>query len=317
MRSQTLSNKFALMGVAGYIAPRHLAAIRHVEGMLEAAFDPRDSVGVMDSYFPNAQFFVDFERFSAYLDKLKKVSGPVDYIGVCSPNFLHEPQSRFALRYGSNVICEKPLVLNPEDIDGLAAVETESGKKIFTILQLRLHDAILAVKRRVESEKRRYQVDLCYITSRGQWYHESWKGDDRKSGGVATNIGVHFFDMLSFIFGGVKSNEVHLREASRAAGFLECERADVRWFLSIDANDLPPSLGSKRTYRSIKMDGDEIEFSEGFTELHNRSYEEIVAGRGFTLEDVRPSIEVVTQIRHLPIKLRPDRAHALLKARLL
>lgn len=298
------------MGVAGYIAPRHLGAIRHVGGRLDAAFDPRDSVGIMDSHFPDAAFFVDFERFSSHLDELKNKSGPVDYVAVCSPNFLHDPHSRFAMRYGSDVICEKPLVLYPESIDELAAIERATGKKVFTILQLRLHDAIIALKQKVAQRgQHRYQVDLCYIASRGRWYYESWKGDDRKSGGVATNIGIHFFDMLSFIFGDVRSSEVHLREASRAAGFLDCERADVRWFLSIDANDLPPTVGSKRTYRSIKMDGDEIEFSEGFTELHNRSYEEIVAGRGFGLNEVRPSIQTATDIRTLPIRQRSDRRH--------
>jgi UDP-N-acetyl-2-amino-2-deoxyglucuronate dehydrogenase len=298
------------MGVAGYIAPRHLGAIRHVGGNLVAAFDPRDSVGIMDSYFPDAAFFIDFERFSGYLDKLKKEGGAVDYVSICSPNHLHESHSRFALRCGSHVVCEKPLVLYPEEIDQLAEIEKDTGKRVSTILQLRLHDAILAVKRKVADRgQHRYQVDLCYIASRGRWYHESWKGDDKKSGGVATNIGIHFFDMLSFVFGEVRSSEVHLREASRAAGFLDCERADVRWFLSIDANDLPASVGSKRTYRSIKMDGEEIEFSEGFTELHNRSYEEILAGRGFTLDDVRPSIQTATEIRTLPIRPRSDRRH--------
>ena len=305
-----MSKKFALLGVAGYIAPRHLGAIRHVGGQLEAAFDPRDSVGIMDSYFPNAAFFVDFERFSSHLDKLKSEGRPVDYVSICSPNYLHESHSCFSLRHGSDVICEKPLVLHPDSIDDLAILEKDTGKRVFTILQLRLHDAILSVKQKVaQRSHHRYDVDLCYVTSRGRWYHESWKADDRKSGGVATNIGIHFFDMLSFIFGRVRSSEVHLREASRAAGFLDCERADVRWCLSIDANDLPASVGQKRTFRSIKMDGDEIEFSEGFTELHNRSYEEILAGRGFTLEDVRPSIQTVTEIRNLPILPRSDRRH--------
>jgi UDP-N-acetyl-2-amino-2-deoxyglucuronate dehydrogenase len=280
-----LSKKFALMGAAGYIAPRHLGAIRHVGGQLDAAFDPRDSVGIMNSYFPDAAFFVDFERFSSHLDRLKSENRPVNYVTICSPNYLHKSHSRFALRYGSDVICEKPLVLYPEDIDELASIESSAGKKVFTILQLRLHDAILSLKQKVAQRgQHRYQVDLCYIASRGRWYHEAWKGDEKKSGGVATNIGIiHFFDLLSFVFGDVRSSEVHLREASRAAGFLECERADVRWFLSIDSSDLPASVGQRRTYRSIKMDGEEIEFSEGFTELHNRSYEEILAGRGFTL----------------------------------
>lgn len=297
------TRNFALMGVGGYIAPRHLGAIRHVGGDLIAAFDPRDSVGIMDSFFPQCEFFTEFERFDRYIDKLKRDGQSIDYMSICSPNYLHDPHCRFAMRSGANAICEKPLTLDPDSIDGLAQIERQTGNRVFTILQLRLHDAIRALRDRVAAEPgKRYAVDLTYITSRGRWYYESWKGDDQKSGGVATNIGVHFFDMLTYIFGPARKIEAHLRERSRAAGYLDCERADVRWFLSIDASDLPQGIDpKKRTYRSITMDGSEVEFSEGFTELHNKSYDEIVAGRGFSIADVRPSIEIVSQLRTIPL----------------
>lgn len=306
--------KFALIGVGGYIAPRHLSAMRHVGGDLVAAVDPNDSVGIMDSFFPHAAFFTEFERFDRHLDELHRSGSELDFISICSPSYLHDAHSRFALRSGSDAICEKPLTLTPDSLDGLIGLERQTGKRVSTILQLRLHEAIIALRKRVASQpEKRFSVDLTYITSRGRWYYESWKGDEHKSGGIATNIGAHCFDMLSFIFGNVRLNEAHLREPSRAAGYLEFERADVRWFLSIDAADLPKGLDpAKRTFRSITMDGEEIEFSEGFTELHNRSYEEIVAGRGFSLADVRPSIEIISELRQVGLKNRAsDRAHYL------
>jgi UDP-N-acetyl-2-amino-2-deoxyglucuronate dehydrogenase len=312
-----MSRTFALIGAAGYIAPRHLTAIKHVGGELRGAVDPKDSVGILASFFPHAEFFTEFERFDRYVDRLRRAGEPIDYVSICSPNYLHDPHCRFALRSGSHAICEKPLTLTPEGIDELAEIERQAGRRVFTILQLRLHDAIRSLREKVLAQPgKRFAVDLTYITSRGRWYYESWKGDDHKSGGVATNIGVHFFDMLTFVFGKARSSEVHLRERSRAAGFLECEQADVRWFLSIDAADLPPGLPpAKRTYRSITMDGAEIEFSEGFTELHNRSYEEILAGSGFSLADVRPSIEIVSELRTMPLMPRSsDRAHRMAAA---
>ena len=312
-----MPGKFALIGVGGYIAPRHLGAIRHVGGDLVAAVDPKDSVGIMDSFFPQAAFFTEFERFDRHLDDLRRSGSELDFVSICSPNYLHDAHSRYALRSGSDAICEKPLTLTPDSLDGLSGLERQTGKRVLTILQLRLHEAIIALRNRVASQPgKRFSVDLTYITSRGRWYYESWKGDEHKSGGIATNIGVHFFDMLSFVFGNARLNEAHLREPSRAAGYLEFERADVRWFLSIDAADLPKGLDpSKRTFRSITMDGEEIEFSEGFTELHNRSYEEIVAGRGFSLADVRPSIEIVSELRHVGLKNRASgRAHRLVAA---
>lgn len=293
---------FALIGAAGYIAPRHMKAIQTVGGDLKVAFDPNDSVGIIDSYFPQAAFFTEFERFDRYCDKLRRKGGRLDYVSICSPNYLHDAHIRFALRSGAHAICEKPLVLNPWNIDGLAEIEAETGKRVNTILQLRLHDAILALKERVAASDRRHTCDLTYITSRGNWYHSSWKGDLDKSGGVATNIGVHFFDMLSFVFGPVQEQRAHLREASRAAGYLSFEKADVRWFLSVDRDDLPESVkGKKTTYRSIEIDGEELEFSEGFTDLHDRSYQAILEGHGYGLTDVRPCIEVVSQFRDLPI----------------
>lgn len=293
---------FALVGAAGYIAPRHMGAIKYVGGDLKVAFDPNDSVGIIDSHFPQASFFTEFERFDRHCDKLRRKGEPLDYVSICSPNYLHDAHIRFALRSGAHAICEKPLVLNPWNIDGLAEIEKETDKRVSTILQLRLHDAIIALKDRVAKSDRRHTCDLTYITSRGNWYHSSWKGDVSKSGGVATNIGVHFFDMLAFVFGPAKEQKAHMREASRAAGFLSFEKADVRWFLSVDRNDLPDSVkGQKTTYRSIEIDGEELEFSEGFTDLHNRSYEAILRGEGYGLADVRPCIEVVSQFREMPL----------------
>lgn len=306
---------FALIGAAGYIAPRHMRAIKAVGGDLRVAFDPRDSVGVLDSHFPDAHFFTEFERFDRHVDKLRRRGKKIDYVSVCSPNHLHDAHCRFALRSGADAICEKPLVLNPWNLDGLAEIERDTGHHISTILQLRLHPAIIALRDRFATSNKRHKVDLTYITSRGRWYHASWKGEDAKSGGVATNIGVHFFDMLSFVFGPVKRNEAHMREASRAAGFLECGRADVSWFLSVDSNDLPAEVkGQKTTFRSITVDGEEVEFSEGFADLHIRSYEEIMAGRGFGLNEVRASVEMVSTFRQLPLTASREWMHPSIRA---
>jgi UDP-N-acetyl-2-amino-2-deoxyglucuronate dehydrogenase len=304
-------NSFALIGAAGYVAPRHMKAIKAIGGDLKVAFDPNDSVGVIDSYFPDASFFVEFERFDRHIDKMRRRGQKIDYVSICSPNYLHDAHCRFALRSGADAICEKPLVLNPWNIDGLAEIEKETGRKIATILQLRLHPVIQSLKRRIEtSTKNEFAVDLTYITSRGRWYHSSWKGDDAKSGGIATNIGVHFFDMLSYVFGRVGKNIIHLRDRERAAGYLECGRAKIRWFLSVDARDLPaPVCGQKTTYRSITLDEEEVEFSDGFTDLHTRSYEEIVGGHCFPLEEVRSSIEIVSSLRSSPIELQLGERH--------
>lgn len=301
---------FALIGAGGYIAPRHMKAMKAVGGDLKVAFDPNDSVGIIDSYFPDAHFFVEFERFDRHIDKLRRRGEKIDYVTICSPNYLHDAHCRFALRAGADVICEKPLVLNPWNIEGLAEIERDTGKRISTILQLRLHPAIVALRERFSGSNTRHKVQLTYIASRGRWYHASWKGDEAKSGGVATNIGIHFFDMLSFVFGAVSRNEAHLRTPQRAAGFLECERADISWFLSVDKNDLPKAVqGMKTTYRSITIDDEEVEFSEGFTDLHTRSYEEILAGRGFGLDEVRPSIEIVSAFRTAAIKDKCGAVH--------
>jgi UDP-N-acetyl-2-amino-2-deoxyglucuronate dehydrogenase len=306
---------FALIGAAGYVAPRHMKAIKAVGGDLKVAYDPNDSVGVIDSHFPDANFFTEFERFDRHVDKLRRRGEKIDYVSICSPNHLHDAHCRFALRSDADAICEKPLVLNPWNIDGLAEIERDTGRRISTILQLRLHPAIIALRDRYATSNKRHKVDLTYITSRGRWYHASWKGEDAKSGGVATNIGVHFFDMLSFVFGPVKRNEAHLREASRAAGFLECGRADVSWFLSVDSNDLPADVkGKKTTFRSITVDGEEVEFSEGFTDLHTRSYEEIMAGRGFGIDEVRASVEMVSAFRQLPLTSGHEWQHPAVRA---
>lgn len=299
---------FALIGAAGYIAPRHMTAIKANGGDLKVAYDPNDSVGVIDSHFPQAHFFTEFERFDRHVDKLRRRGEQLDYVSVCSPNYLHDAHIRFGLRSGCEVICEKPLVLNPWNIDGLAEIEQQTGHRINTILQLRLHPAIQALKERIAQSNERHAVDLTYITSRGRWYHASWKGDEAKSGGVATNIGVHFFDMLAYVFGPLQSQTASLRQPERAGGLLSYEKADVRWFLSVDANDLPDTVkGKKTTYRSITLDGEEVEFSEGFTDLHTRSYQEILAGRGYGLEDVRFCVEVVSQFRTLPVVANGER----------
>ncbi len=302
---------FALIGAAGYIAPRHMRAIKAIGGDLKVAFDPNDSVGVIDSYFPDASFFVEFERFDRHIDKLRRRGQKIDYVSICSPNYLHDAHCRFALRSGADAICEKPLVLNPWNIDGLAEIERETGRKIATILQLRLHPVIQGLRERIQaSAKNEFAVELTYITSRGRWYHTSWKGDEAKSGGIATNIGVHFFDMLTHVFGPATKNVVHLHDDERAAGYLECGRAKIRWFLSIDAHDLPENVrGTKTTYRSITLDGEELEFSDGFTDLHTRSYEEIVAGNSFCIEEVRASVEIVSAFRTAPVELQHGERH--------
>jgi UDP-N-acetyl-2-amino-2-deoxyglucuronate dehydrogenase len=292
---------FALIGAGGYIAPRHMKAVKDTGNNLLAALDKHDSVGILDSYFPEAEFFVEFERFDRHIEKLKRLGTHTDYVTVCSPNYLHDAHIRFGLRIGADVICEKPLVLNPWNIDGLMEIEKETGRKISTILQLRLHPAIIALKEKVQKNPptKKYNIDLRYITSRGHWYHISWKGDPQKSGGIATNIGIHFFDMLIWIFGDVKTNEVHQHTPEIASGGLELERANVNWFLSIDANTLPEDVkqAGKRTFRSLTIDNEAFEFSEGFTELHTRSYEEILKGNGFPVEEARKSIDLVHAIR--------------------
>lgn len=293
---------FALIGVAGYIAPRHLKAIKDTGSNLIAALDNFDSVGVLDSYFPKADFFVEFERFDRHIEKLKRLRIHLDYVSVCSPNYLHDAHIRFGLRHDADVICEKPIVLNPWNVDALAEIEKETGKKVFTILQLRLHPSVLALREMVgqAAPGERFEVDLKYITARGNWYSFSWKGDVNKSGGIATNIGVHFFDMLIWVFGEVLENRVEYHTANKAAGFLKLEKADVNWQLSIDENDLPEAARAtgKSTFRSILINEREFEFSEGFADLHTKCYKKIIAGEGFGLEDSRKAIELVHQIRN-------------------
>ncbi|MBL0356331.1 MAG: Gfo/Idh/MocA family oxidoreductase [Chitinophagaceae bacterium] len=294
---------FSLIGAAGYIAPRHMKAIKDTGNLLIAAFDPNDSVGIIDSYFPNADFFTEFERFDRYIDKLRRQQDghAVDYVSICSPNYLHDSHIRFALKNNADAICEKPIVLNHWNIDALQAIEKDTGRKVHTVLQLRLHPAIIALKKEVDAAPAgtKFDVNLTYITSRGKWYFNSWKGDSKKSGGVATNIGVHFYDMLHFVFGKLLDNKLHYRDDFKAGGFLEYEKARVRWFLSVDANDIPAELlqQGKRTYRSLTMNGREIEFSDGFADLHTRIYEDILAGGGFGLEENRVAIETVGSIR--------------------
>lgn len=302
---------FSMIGTAGYIAVRHLKAIKETGNNLIAALDKNDSVGILDSYFPNADFFIEFERFDRHIEKLKRNNIKIDYLTICTPNYLHDSHIRFALRHGMNAICEKPLVLNPWNIDALEEVERETNAKVYTILQLRLHPVIIELKEKIENDKsgKIYNIDLAYITSRGHWYFTSWKAQEEKSGGIATNIGVHFFDMLTWIFGSVKQNIVHILEPKRAAGFLELDKARIRWYLSVDAEALPEEskLKGQRTYRSITIENKELEFSEGFTDLHTRIYEEILKQKGFTVEDARISTQVVYDIRHSkPIGLVGD-----------
>lgn len=294
---------FALIGAAGYIAPRHMKAIKDTGNSLLAAYDKGDSVGIIDSHFPSADFFVEFERFDRHIEKLKYEKDVyLDYVSICSPNYLHDAHIRFALRSGADAICEKPLVLNPWNIDKLERVEENTGKKIYNILQLRVHPSIIKLKQRVKEKSKdaKYEVDLTYLTSRGNWYYTSWKGDHDKSGGIATNIGVHFYDMLSWIFGEVQENMVHVHEKDRAAGYLEFENARVRWFLSINSDYLPQEVRDKgqTTFRSITIDGDELEFSDGFTNLHTMVYKDILIGKGYGLKAARTAIEIVHSIRN-------------------
>lgn len=303
---------FALIGASGYIAPRHLQAIKDTNNNLLAALDKFDSVGIMDSYFPNADFFVESERFDRHLEKLKQDKNiQLDYISICTPNYLHDSHIRMALRRGADAICEKPLVLNPWNLDALAKMEKESGQRVWNILQLRLHKSIIELKKKVDAAPRDkvFDIDLTYLTSRGNWYYTSWKGDISKSGGVASNIGVHFYDMLSWIFGDVKTNITHVHTHDRAAGYLEFERARVRWFLSINYDLLPNNIKAKgqRTYRSIKIEGKELEFSGGFTDLHTKVYKGLIDGDGYGLEDSRQAIEIVHEIRNSnPIGLKGE-----------
>ena len=303
---------FALIGAAGYIAPRHMAAIRDTGNQVVAALDPNDSVGILDNYFPDAHFFTEFERFDRFVDKRRREAAHerIEFVTIASPNYLHDSHMRFALRSDCDAICEKPLVLNPWNLDGLREVERDSGRRIHTILQLRVHPSIVALRDRIAQapKDRKSDVDLIYVTSRGRWYYQSWKGDERKSGGIATNIGVHFFDMLGFLFGPLQELVVHQREDSRAGGYLEFERARVRWYMSLNPEDVPATERMKghRTHRSIIVDGEEIEFSGGFTDLHTVSYREILAGRGFGVDDNRAAIEIVSKIRTCP--LEPSRA---------
>lgn len=298
---------FAIVGASGYIAPRHMKAVADTGNRLVAAFDPNDSIGVIDGYAPEAAFFTEFERFDRYVEMLRRDGDErrIDYVSICSPNYLHDAHMRFALRSGADAICEKPLVLNLAELDELAEVERDAGRSVNTILQLRLHPAIIFLREKTAAAAldTKFDVDLTYITSRGNWYLESWKGDVRKSGGIATNIGVHFFDMLYFLFGDLQSSVVHLNSETKAAGYLEYERARVRWFLSIDVDDVPEAerMRGQRTYRSITVSGNEIEFSGGFTDLHTRSYEEVLAGRGFGLGESRVAIEAVAAIRTAPL----------------
>ena len=308
---------FALIGAAGYIAPRHMKAIKESGNDLVAALDPMDSVGIIDSYFPNADFFIEPERFDRHLDKLKRSGNKkVDYVSICSPNYLHDAHIRMALRSGAHAICEKPLVLNPWNLEGLMELEKESNKRIYNILQLRHHKSIIDLKQKIDGlpKDKIHDIDLTYITSRGKWYHYSWKGNISKSGGVVTNIGIHFFDMLGWIFGNMKSNTLHLLTADKASGLLQLENANIRWYLSIDKNDLPIEATSNdlSTYRSISVDGDDFEFSGGFTDLHTESYKSILKGKGFGLDDARNSIEIAHLIRNQAITTSKSDAHPLL-----
>ncbi len=315
-----MSKNFTLTGASGYIAPRHLKAIKETGNNLIAALDPNDSVGIIDSFFEDCAFFTEFERFDRYLEKLHRQdkSHQIDYVSICSPNYLHDAHARFAMRVGADAICEKPLVLNPWNIDALQEIEQENNQKIFTVLQLRVHPSLIALKKEIEQDKstRKRQINLTYITSRGPWYLVSWKGQLDRSGGLATNIGIHFFDMLMWLFGDVQHSEVHLAEPTKTGGFLELEKAEIKWFLSIDNNDLPSEIKEKeqRTFRSITIDGNEIEFSGGFTDLHTIIYQNVLAGKGFGLDEARPSITIAHSIRNAKTIGINDNSHPLLKS---
>ena len=306
---------FALVGAAGYVAPRHLKAIHDTGNVLVAAMDPHDSVGVLDSYFPDARFFTEIERFDRHLEKLRRTPGerPIDFLSICSPNYLHDAHVRLGLRIRADIICEKPLVVNPWNLDQLLELEQEFGRRVYTVLQLRVHPTLVKLKKRLESESVRSRRDVCltYVTSRGRWYDVSWKGSVEKSGGVAMNIGVHFFDLVTWLFGRVEENAVHLLRPDRMAGTLELEWARVRWFLSLDSNDLPAGhpRNANGAFRSMTVDGEEIEFSAGFAELHTRLYEETLAGRGFGIEEARPSIQLVYDIRNAKVVAATGKVH--------
>lgn len=311
-----MQNNFALIGAAGYIAPRHLKAIKETGNQLLAAYDPCDSVGVLDRYFPEAAFFTEFERFERHIEKQNRNGQKINYVSVCSPNYLHDSHVRFALRNGASVICEKPLVLNPWNAETLVALEKESEKKINALLQLRLHPAVVALKQRVVSEpNEKYDIELTYITPRGSWYYTSWKGEQSKSGGIATNIGIHFFDMLIWLFGAVKNSLVHQHTHDRAAGFLEFSNARVKWFLSIDAATLPEEERRKDNamFRSIVVNGEEIDFTNGFEDLHTKSYEQILSGNGFGVTDALPGIQLAHDIRHATIEQAKGEYHPLIR----
>ena len=314
-----MTYNFALIGAAGYVAPRHIQAIQETGNRLIAATDPHDAVGVLDRYFRDVRYFPEIERFDRHLEKLRRdaQSRRAHYVSICSPNYLHDAHIRLALRLGAHAICEKPLVIKPWNLDYLAKLEQEYGKRMNTILQLRVHPSLLKLKAAVDAEPKgtRHQVVLTYVTGRGAWYDVSWKGNEERSGGVAMNIGVHFFDMLSWLFGPANTVEVHLREARRVSGFLALEKADVRWFLSLNFSDLPtsPDAGTKTTHRSITMDGEEIDFTAGFTNLHTLVYERTLAGEGFGIEDARPSIDLVHRIRETEITRNPDAPHPRLR----
>jgi len=291
-----------LIGAGGYVAPRHMKSIKDTGNNLLAALDKHDSVGILDSYFPQADFFTEFERFDRHCEKLRRRGTPIHFVSICSPNYLHDAHARFGLRIGADVICEKPVVLNPWNVDALMEIEKETRRNVYTILQLRLHPAVIALREKIRKAPpgKKYNITLTYITLRGHWYHTSWKGDIQKSGGIATNIGVHFFDMLCWIFGDVKENIVHTHTADVASGKLELDKASVNWFLSIDATTLPEEIkkAGQRTFRSLTINGEEFEFSDGFTELHTISYKEILNGNGFLLAETLPSIKLVHQIRN-------------------
>ena len=316
----TRPRNFALTGAAGFVAPRHLKAIKDTGNRLVAAVDPHDAVGVLDRYFFDVRFFTEFERFDRHLEKLRRGSGAdrVEYLSICSPNYLHDAHIRLALRVGAHAICEKPLVINPWNLDALQELEQETGGRVHTVLQLRLHPHLIAVRERLRAEPRAdHEVSLTYITARGRWYDVSWKGSDERSGGIVTNIGIHFFDLLLWLFGRVEACEVHVREPRRAGGFLQLERARVRWFLSADHADLPfaPEPGVKTTFRSISVDGQEVEFSEGFADLHTRVYEQVLSGDGFGIETARPSIELSHRIRQTEPKVAPGNLHPMVAVR--
>lgn len=298
---------FALIGVGGYIAPRHLKAIRDTGNDLVAVTDPFDSVGVLDGYFDNVDYFREFERFDRHVEKLRREGHgrQIQWVSICSPNFLHDAHIRFAMREGADAICEKPLVLNPWNLNMLEDLEKETGRRVFTLLQLRVHPAIVELKKRLDAEPagKRHLIDLTYITPRGNWYLFSWKGSLEKSGGLATNIGIHFFDLLTWLFGPCQHVSVHYADQKKTGGYFRFESADARWFLSVDKADLTlaPCAPGDSTYRSLTIDGEAVEFSKGFTDLHTVVYEQTLAGNGFTIQDARPSIELAYTVRHAEV----------------